>query len=99
MIQTDANLMRNVFGGTIMKYMDEVAGIVAFRHAGRNVVTACLDRMNFWAPVYVGNVLILKASVNYLGRTSMEDGVRIEALDWRMVKITHTGSATSLSSP
>jgi acyl-CoA hydrolase len=92
MIQTDANLMGNVFGGAIMRYMDEVAGIVAFRHAGTNCVTASIDRMNFWAPVYVGNILILKASVNYVGHTSMEVGVRIEAQDWKTGKVNHTGS-------
>jgi acyl-CoA hydrolase len=92
MIQTDANIMGNVFGGAIMRYMDEVAGIVAFRHAGTNCVTASIDRMNFWAPVYVGNILVLKASVNYVGLTSMEVGVRIEAQDWKTGKVTHTGS-------
>jgi acyl-CoA hydrolase len=92
MIQTDANVMGNVFGGAIMRYMDEVAGIVAFRHAGTNCVTASIDRMNFWAPVYVGNILIFKASVNYVGHTSMELGVRIEAQDWKTGEITHTGS-------
>ena len=92
LIQTDANVMGNVFGGAIMRYMDEIAGIVAFRHAGRNCVTASIDRMNFWAPAYVGNILILKASVNYVGRTSMEVGVRIEAQDWKTGKVSHTGS-------
>ena len=92
MIQTDANVMGNVFGGAIMRYMDEVAGIVAFRHARTNCVTASIDRMNFWAPVYVGNILILKSSVNYVGHTSMEVGVRIEAQDWKTGKVTHTGS-------
>lgn len=92
LIQTDANIMGNVFGGAIMRYMDEIAGMVAFRHAGRNCVTASIDRMNFWAPVYVGNILILKASVNYVGRTSMEVGVRIEAQDWKTGKVSHTGS-------
>ena len=92
MIQTDANIMGNVFGGAIVRYMDEVAGIVAFRHAGTNCVTASIDRMNFWAPVYVGNILIMKASVNYVGRTSMEVGVRIEAQNWKTGRTTHTGS-------
>src|SRR5713101_5444759 len=81
MMPTDANVLGNVFGGAIMRYMDEVAAIVAWRHAGRNCVTASIDRMNFYAPVYVGNILILKGSVNYVGRTSMEVGVRIEAQD------------------
>jgi len=92
MMPTDANLLGNVFGGAIMRYMDEVAAIVAWRHAGKNAVTASIDRMNFYAPVYVGNVLILKASVNYVGRTSMEIGVRIEAHDPGTGKTTQTGS-------
>ena len=92
MMPTDANILGNVFGGSIMKYMDEVAGIVAWRHAGKNVVTASIDRMNFFAPAYVGNLLVLKASVNYVGRTSMEIGVRIEAQDPSTGKGAHTGS-------
>jgi acyl-CoA hydrolase len=92
MMPTDANILGNVFGGAIMRYMDEVAAIVAWRHAGGNCVTASIDRMNFWKPVFVGNVLILSASVNYVGETSMEIGVRIEAQDPSTRKITHTGS-------
>ena len=89
---TDANVLGNVFGGAIMRYMDEVAAIVAWRHAGKNVVTASIDRMNFYAPVFVGNLLIMKATVNYVGTTSMEIGVRIEAQDPTTRKGAHTGS-------
>jgi acyl-CoA hydrolase len=92
MMPTDANVLGNVFGGAIMRYMDEIAAIVAWRHAGTNVVTASIDRMNFYAPVYVGNLLILKAQVNYVGNTSMEIGVRIEAQDPTTRRGTHTGS-------
>jgi len=92
MMPMDANILGNAFGGAIMRYMDEVAAIVAWRHAGRNCVTASIDRMNFWKPVFVGNVLILRASVNYVGETSMEIGVRIEAQDPATHKATHTGS-------
>jgi len=92
MMPTDANVLGNVFGGAIMRYMDEAAAIVAWRHAGKNVVTASIDRMNFFAPVYVGNLLILKASVNYVGTTSMEIGVRIEAQDPSTRKGVHAGS-------
>ena len=92
MMPTDANVMGNVFGGAIMRYMDEAAAIVAWRHAGTNVVTASIERMNFFAPVYVGNLLILKASVNYVGTTSMEIGVRIEAQDPSTRKGVHAGS-------
>jgi len=92
MMPTDGNILGNVFGGAIMRYMDEVAGIVAFHHARKNVVTASIDRMDFYAPVYVGNLLILKAAVNHVGRTSMEVGVRIEAEDPLTGTTTHTGS-------
>ena len=92
MMPTDANVMGNVFGGAIMKYMDEIAAIVAWRHAGTNVVTASIDRMNFYAPVYVGNLLVMKAAVNYVGTTSMEIGVRIEAMDPSSREGAHTGS-------
>ncbi len=89
---TDANVLGNVFGGAILRYMDEIAAIVAWRHAGKNVLTASIERMNFYAPVYVGNLLILKAAVNFVGTTSMEVGVRIEAQDPSSRKGTHTGS-------
>jgi len=92
MMPTDGNVQGNVFGGAIMRYMDEVAGIVAFHHARKNVVTASIDRMDFYAPAYVGNLLILKAAVNYVGRTSMEVGVRIEAEDPLTGTTAHTGS-------
>jgi acyl-CoA hydrolase len=92
MMPTDANIRGNVFGGAILRYMDEIAAVAAFRHARKNVVTASIDRMDFLAPVYLGNLLILKAIVNYVGRTSMEIGVRIEAEDLVTGKVTHAGS-------
>ncbi len=92
MMPTDANIIGNVFGGAIMRYMDEAAAIAAFRHARSNVVTASIDRMDFIAPVYVGDLLVLKAAVNYVGRTSMEVGVRIEAENPRTGEVTHAGS-------
>lgn len=92
MMPTDANIRGNVFGGSILKYMDEIAAVAAFRHARRNVVTASIDRMDFLAPVYLGDLLILKASVNYVGKTSMEIGVRIEAENPLTGRTTHTAS-------
>ena len=92
MMPTDANIRGNVFGGAILKYMDEIAAVAAFRHARKNVVTASIDRMDFLAPVYIGNLLILKAAVNYVGRTSMEIGVRIEAEDLISGNVTHACS-------
>jgi acyl-CoA hydrolase len=92
MMPTDGNVLGNVFGGAIMRYMDETAGIVALHHARKVVVTASVDRLDFYAPVYVGNLLVLKAAVNYVGKTSMEVGVRIEAEDALTGASTHTGS-------
>ena len=92
MLPSDANPMGNVHGGTILKQVDTAAGVTALRHARMNTVTASIDRMDFYNPVYVGNLLTLKASVNYVGNTSMEIGVRIEAENLTSGKVTHTGS-------
>jgi acyl-CoA hydrolase len=92
MMPSDANVVGNVFGGAIMRYMDEIASIVALRHAGKNIVTASIDQMNFYRPVYIGDLLIMKAAVNFVGNTSMEVGVRIEAQKPKTGEVTHTGS-------
>src|SRR5437867_165463 len=93
MLPSDANPMGNIHGGAILKLVDMAAAAAALRHARENVVTASLDRMDFIQPVYVGNLLTLKASVNYVGKTSMEVGVRVEAEDLRTGKIAHTNSS------
>lgn len=92
MTPLDANVSGNVHGGNIMKLADEAAGVVAIRHSGRNVVTATVDRFDFHAPVFVGNLVTVKASLNYVGRSSMEIGVRVEAEDLLTGKKTHTNS-------
>lgn len=79
MIPQDANPAGNVHGGVVVKIIDEAAGVVAARHARTNVVTASIDRMDFHYPIFVGDLLFFKASLNYVGRTSMEIGVRVEA--------------------
>ena len=89
----DANTSGNVHGGVIMHLCDEVAGIAAVRHSGHRVVTAAMDRMTFLHPVYVGNLLTVKATVNAAWRSSMEVGVRVEAEDVRMGEVTHTSTA------
>ncbi|MCU0843461.1 MAG: acyl-CoA thioesterase [Spirochaetes bacterium] len=93
MSHQDANLGGNVHGGVIMKAIDTTAGIVAARHAGSNVVTASIDRLDFHSPVYIGDILRLKASLNYAGRTSMEVGVRVEAENFISGVVRHTASA------
>lgn len=77
----DANSHGNVHGGVIMRMVDEAAAIVAVRHARRPVVTARVDRFDFLAPAYVGNVVSVHCALNYVGRTSMEVGVEVTAED------------------
>lgn len=93
MMPEDANPAGNVHGGIIMKHIDTTAGMVAFRHARKNSVTASIDSLVFHYPVYIGNLLRLKASVNMTGRTSMEIGVRVEAEDLLTGEMRHTASA------
>lgn len=89
----DANPSGNVQGGVIMKLIDLAGGIVAQRHARTNAVTASVDRIDFLHPVYVEDVLSLKASLNLVGRTSMEVGVRVESENPLTGEIRHTASA------
>ncbi len=92
MTPLDANVYGNVHGGNIMRLADTAAGVVAIRHSGRNCVTASVDRFEFHAPVFIGNLVTLFASLNRAGRTSMEVGVRVEAEDLRTGRKTHTNS-------
>lgn len=89
----DANPAGNVHGGAIMKLIDTVAGAVAVRHARANVVTASIDRLDFHSPVFIGDLLTLKAGLNMVGRTSMEVGVRVETENLVTGKVRHTASA------
>jgi acyl-CoA hydrolase len=93
MVPEDANPAGNVHGGVIVKYIDETAGVVAFRHSRSNSVTASIDRVTFHHPVFIGNLLTLKAGLNMAGRTSMEIGVRVESEDLLSGEVRHTASA------
>jgi len=79
----DSNSMGNLFGGRLMEYIDLTGGMAASRHARALCVTASMDHLDFLSPVRVGELLILKASVNRAFRTSMEIGVRVMVEDWR----------------
>jgi acyl-CoA hydrolase len=81
MMPENANNMGHVFGGVVLSMMDKTAAIAAFRHSRNSVVTASIDRVDFKQPVHPGDLLIMKASVNFAGRSSMEVGVRVEAED------------------
>lgn len=92
-LPSHTNSLKSVFGGVIMSWIDIAAAISAQRHARRPVVTASIDALNFVAPVYVGWIVNLKASVNYVSRTSMEVGVRLDAENPIEGKRFHVASA------
>lgn len=73
----DANPLGNVMGGRVMHWIDICAAVAAGRHARTPVVTASVDRIDFHNPIPVGGVVVLLASVNFAGRSSMEVGVKV----------------------
>ena len=93
MLPSDANPWGNVHGGEIMKLIDSCAGAAAQRHARSRVVTARIDELSFVAPVVVGDLVTARASVNEVGRTSMEVGVRVDAENTLTGKVVHVASA------
>jgi acyl-CoA hydrolase len=90
---TDANSAGNIHGGTIMKLADEVAGLAAIKYARQRVVTVGMDRMDFLVPIYVGELVTFRATVNAAWRTSMEVGVRVEAENPLRGETRHTNTA------
>ncbi|HUT28814.1 MAG TPA: acyl-CoA thioesterase [Sedimentisphaerales bacterium] len=76
-----ANPYGTAFGGVVVAWIDMVASMAAQKHCGKEVVTASIDSLNFREPIYIGEHVVLKASVNYAGRTSMEVGVRVTRED------------------
>ena len=93
MLPSDANPYGNVHGGEIMKLIDACAGAAATRHARSRVVTAFVDELSFLGPVYVGDLVTAKASVNHVGRSSMEVGVRVDAENLLTGAVVHVSSA------
>jgi acyl-CoA hydrolase len=78
----DTNLLGTVHGGVVMKLVDDAAGAVAGRHSEGPAVTGAMDEMAFLEPVRVGDLLHVKAQINWTGKTSMEVGVRVVAERW-----------------
>ena len=87
-----ANFSGNVHGGTILKFLDQVAYACASRYAGRYVVTLSVDQVMFRQPIYVGELVTFQASVNYTGKTSMEIGIRVLAENIRTQELRHANS-------
>ena len=92
MMPENANILGHVFGGVILSMMDKSAAIAAFRHARNNVVTVSVDRVDFREPIHVGDLVVMKSIVNYVGTTSMEIGVRVEAEHLVSGRRRHTNS-------
>lgn len=87
-----ANNLGHVFGGVILSMLDRVAAVAAIRHARQNCVTVSVDRVDFREPIRLGDLVVMRASVNYVGRTSMEVGVRVEAENLMTGERRHTNS-------
>jgi acyl-CoA hydrolase len=87
-----ANFAGNVHGGTVLKYLDQVAYACASRYAGRYVVTLSVDQVIFRQPIHVGELVTFAASVNYTGSSSMEIGIKVVAENIRNRTLRHANS-------
>ena len=92
MMPQHVNNLGNIFGGVLLSQVDRAAAVAAMRHAGRPVVTVSIDRVDFKEPIYSGELLICKAQVNHVGRTSMEVGVYVEAENLLTGERRHTNT-------
>lgn len=92
MMPQHANLAGVVFGGTILALADSVAYVCAARHAGPNCVTVSVDKVDFKQPIRIGEMVSCMASVNFVGKTSMEVGIKIMAEDLKTGTRRHTNS-------
>lgn len=92
-LPNDANPLGNLLGGRLMHFIDIAAALAAHRHARSYVVTASMDHIDFLAPVHVGDLLILKSSVNRAFHTSMEVGVKVYVENYMTSTTRHVASA------
>lgn len=92
MMPTMGNNLGNVFGGVVLSLVDRVAAVAAIRHARQPCVTVSFDRVDFHEPIFLGELVTARASVNFVGNTSMEVGVRIEAENLVSGNKRHTNS-------
>lgn len=92
MMPQHSNNLDHVFGGVILSMMDTASAVSAIRHARMNCVTVSVDRVDFREPIRLGDLVIMKSSVNFVGRTSMEVGVRVEAENLLTGMRRHTNS-------
>ncbi len=93
MIPSYANFGGKIHGGILLSLMDKVAYACASRHAGTYCVTVSVDGVDFLRPAEVGDLVFLKASVNYVGRTSLVVGIRVEAENVEHAEMRHTNTS------
>jgi len=89
----DTNILGNLLGGRLMHFIDIAAALASARHCNNVAVTASVDNLQFHHPIHLGDIVLLKASVNRAFNTSMEIGVRVEVEDIKTGQITHSNSA------
>lgn len=87
-----ANFSGNVHGGVLLKLLDQVAYACASRYAGAYAVTVSVDQVTFKQPIHVGELVTFLASVNHVGNTSMEIGIKVVAEDIQARTVRHTNS-------
>jgi acyl-CoA hydrolase len=92
MMPHQVNNLGHVFGGELLSMVDRAAAVAAMRHAGSNAVTVSIDRVDFREPIYTGELVTCTARVNFVGRTSMEIGVRVEAENLLTGRRRHTNT-------
>jgi uncharacterized protein (TIGR00369 family) len=92
MMPHQVNNLGHVFGGELLSMVDRAAAVAAMRHSRRASVTVSIDRVDFVEPIYTGELVTCTARVNFVGRTSMEIGVRVEAENLLTSERRHTNT-------
>ncbi len=93
MLPSHSNFSGKIHGGYILNLMDQIAFACASKHSGAYCVTASVDTVDFINPIEVGELVTMKASVNYVGRTSMVIGIRVESEHIQTGEIKHCNSS------
>jgi len=93
MLPSNANFGGKIHGGYVLSLMDQIAFAVASKFSGHYCVTASVGKVNFLKPIEVGELITLIASVNYVGNTSMEVGIRVESMNIQSGEIKHCNSS------
>ncbi|GAB5554451.1 MAG: acyl-CoA thioesterase [Saprospiraceae bacterium] len=93
MLPSHSNFSGNIHGGYVLNLMDQVAFACASKHSGYYCVTASVNKVDFLNPIEVGDLLTLKASINYTGRTSMVVGLRVESENIKSGTVKHCNSS------